>query len=122
METKTSSRFAELSLDEAPVINVPPPGPKSKELLDYQSKHESSAVSYPKGMPMAIKRGKGATLEDVDGNVYIDFFGGAGVMAVGHGHPDVLEAAHKQIDDVTHTLDIPSQTRQKMVEMLGDLL
>ncbi|NBB90696.1 MAG: aminotransferase class III-fold pyridoxal phosphate-dependent enzyme, partial [Spirochaetes bacterium] len=122
METKTISKFADLSLDKAPVINVAPPGPKSKELLDYQSKHESSAVSYPKGMPMAIKRGKGATIEDVDGNVYIDFFGAAGVMAVGHAHPDVLAAAHKQIDQSTHTLDIPTDARREMVSVLREIL
>src|SRR6056297_2706954 len=114
--------LAKLSLEGAPTIKVAPPGPKSQEILTYQSEHESSVVSYPKGMPMALKRGKGATLEDVDGNVYIDMFGGAGVMAVGHSHPDVLEAAHKQIDDVTHSLDIPSETRQKMVELMGSLL
>ncbi len=114
--------FAELSLPNAPNIKVVPPGPKSKEILDYQNEHESSVVSYPKGMPMALKRGRGATLEDVDGNVYIDMFGGAGVMALGHGHPDVLKAAHAQIDDVTHSLDIPTETRQKMVETLQKLL
>jgi diaminobutyrate-2-oxoglutarate transaminase len=114
--------FAELSLPNAPNIKVAPPGPRSKEILDYQNAHESSVVSYPKGMPMALKRGRGATLEDVDGNVYIDMFGGAGVMALGHGHPDVLKAAHAQIDDVTHSLDIPTETRQKMVENLQKLL
>ncbi len=114
--------FAELSLKDAPNIKVAPPGPKSKEILGYQEKHESSVVSYTKGMPMALARGRGATLEDVDGNVYIDMFGGAGVMAVGHGHPEVLKAAHAQIDDVTHTLDIPTTTRQRMVEVLGSVL
>ena len=118
----SEQELAKLSLEGAPQIKVAPPGPKSQEILTYQSEHESSVVSYPKGMPMALKRGKGATLEDVDGNVYIDMFGGAGVMAVGHGHPDVLEAAHKQIDDVTHTLDIPSETRRDMVDLLGSLL
>lgn len=117
-----SVKFAELSMSTAPVINVTPPGPKSKELLEYQASNESSAVSYPKGMPMAIKRGQGATIEDVDGNVYIDMFGGAGVMALGHGHPVVLEAAHKQIDQHTHTLDIPSVTRQDMVQTLRSVL
>ncbi|MFO7731557.1 MAG: aspartate aminotransferase family protein, partial [Spirochaetia bacterium] len=63
--------LAKLSLEGAPTIKVAPPGPKSQEILTYQSEHESSVVSYPKGMPMALKRGKGATLEDVDGNVYI---------------------------------------------------
>ena len=117
-----SSRFSELSMSKAPVINVTPPGPKSKELLDAQAKLESSAVSYPKGMPMAIKRSRGATIEDVDGNVYIDMFGGAGVMAVGHGHPDVLKAAHAAIDNYTHTLDIPTEVRKTMVDTLHELL
>ena len=114
--------FAELSMKEAPLIKVAPPGPKSKELLDFQGQHESSAISYPKGMPMAIKRGKGATIEDVDGNVYIDMFGGAGVMAVGHAHPDVLAAAHAQIDQATHTLDIPTSARREMVSALREVL
>ncbi|MFP4637327.1 MAG: aspartate aminotransferase family protein [Spirochaetaceae bacterium] len=123
MSTTTKARkFADLSMSEAPVINVTPPGPKSKELIDYQNKHESSAVSYPKGMPMAVKRGKGATIEDMDGNVYIDMFGGAGVMAVGHSHPDVLAAAHAQIDNSTHTLDLPTEARQAMVGVLNEIL
>ncbi|MFP4491287.1 MAG: aspartate aminotransferase family protein [Spirochaetaceae bacterium] len=114
--------FAELSLPNAPIIKVTPPGPKSREILDYQNSHESSLVSYPRGMPMALQRGRGATLEDADGNVYIDMFGGAGVMALGHGHPEVLKAAHEQIDKVTHSLDIPTDTRQRMVETLSSLL
>jgi len=117
-----SIRFSELSMSDAPVIKVTPPGPKSKELIDFQTKTESSVVSYPKGMPMAIKRAKGATIEDMDGNVYIDFFGGAGVMAVGHGHPDVLKAAHDAIDRYTHTLDIPTDVRRTMVSTLREIL
>lgn len=114
--------FAELSIPGAPIIKSVPPGPKSQEILKYQAEHESSAVSYSRGMPMAVARGKGATLEDVDGNVYIDFFAGAGVMALGHGHPEVLKASHEQIDKVTHSLDIPTETRQRMVKSLKSVL
>jgi diaminobutyrate-2-oxoglutarate transaminase len=117
-----SIRFSEYSMDEAPVIAVTPPGPKSKELLDYQAANEGSAVSYPKGMPMGIESAMGATIRDVDGNVYIDMFGGAGVMAVGHGHPDVLAAAHDAIDQYTHTLDIPTPIRRRMVSTLREIL
>ena len=60
----------DLSFADAPLIKVTPPGPRSKEYLDHRSRHESSAVSYPKGMPMAFRRAKGATVEDVDGNIY----------------------------------------------------
>ncbi|MDO9508676.1 MAG: aspartate aminotransferase family protein [Thermovirgaceae bacterium] len=115
-------RFEELSIKDAPKILTTPPGPKSREILKFQEQNESSAVSYPKGMPMALARGNGATLEDVDGNIFIDCFSGAGVMALGHGHPEVLKAAHEQIDKVTHTLDIPSETRMKLVKALRGIL
>jgi diaminobutyrate-2-oxoglutarate transaminase len=114
--------FVEMSMPGAPKIVTVPPGPKSKEILQYQWDNESSQVSYSKGMPMALARGKGATLEDVDGNIYIDMFSGAGVMALGHAHPEVLKASHEQIDKVTHTLDIPSETRMRMVKALKAVL
>jgi diaminobutyrate-2-oxoglutarate transaminase len=79
-------------------------------------------VSYPRGLPMAFRRAKGATVEDVDGNLYIDFFGGAGVINVGHANPDVIAAARRQLDEVTHTLDIPSPARREMVEALSGVL
>ncbi len=114
--------FADLSFPDAPSIHTTPPGPASREILEFQSTHESSAVSYPRGMPMALRRARGATIEDVDGNIYIDFFGGAGVMNVGHGHPAVIEAATEQIGLLTHTLDIPSPARVSMVEALLEVL
>lgn len=114
--------FKDLSFPEAPLIKIPPPGPRSKEYLQYQAAHEGSAVSYPKGMPMAIRRARGATVEDVDGNIYIDFFGGAGVMNVGHANPVVSEAASKQLSELTHSLDIPNPARKALVENLLALL
>jgi diaminobutyrate-2-oxoglutarate transaminase len=119
---KNSFNFADLSFSGAPKIRIPPPGPESKQLLEYQAAHESSAVSYAKGMPMAVRRARGATIEDMDGNIYIDCFGGAGVMAVGHANPEVLQAAHEQIDQVTHSLDIPTPARRSLEEILVDLL
>ncbi len=115
-------KLEQLSINEAPIINVVPPGPKSKKILDFQAGNEGSAVSYSKGMPMSLKTGKGATLVDEDDNVYIDMFSGAGVMALGHSHPVVLAAAHKQLDKITHTLDIPTVEREGMVATLKSLL
>ena len=114
--------FSELSFPDAPRIRVTPPGPRSREYLDYQFSHEGSAVSYSRGMPMAIARAKGATVEDVDGNIYIDFFGGAGVMNVGHANPDVLQAAKNQMEHLTHSLDIPNAGRRALVEALFSVL
>jgi diaminobutyrate-2-oxoglutarate transaminase len=114
--------FQDLSFKNAPLIKVTPPGPTSKDYLDYQFSHESSLVNYPKGMPMAPRRAKGATVEDVDGNIYIDFFGGAGVMAVGHSNPGVIEAIKKQLVDLTHFLDFPNPSRRALVEALLQVL
>ncbi len=114
--------FKNLSFPEAPIIKVQPPGPRSKEHLDFQSAHEGSAVSYPRGMPMALSRARGATVEDVDGNVYIDFFGGAGVMNVGHSNPMVLESVSEQLSCLTHSLDIPSEPRKALIDALLLLL
>ena len=114
--------FREWSFGEAPRIKVVPPGPKSKELLDFQFSHEGSVVSYSRGLPMGIRRAKGATMEDVDGNVYIDFFGGAGVMNVGHGNPAVLAAARRQMEELTHALDLPFAGRRALVEALFQVL
>jgi len=114
--------FKRLSFPEAPVIKIQPPGPRSKEHLDFQSAHEGSAVSYPRGMPMALSRAQGATVEDMDGNVYIDFFGGAGVMNVGHSNPLVLENVSEQLSRLTHSLDIPSEPRKALIETLLSFL
>lgn len=114
--------FSTLSFSGAPLIKALPPGPKSQEYLDHQASHESSAVSYPKGMPMAIERARGATVEDVDGNLYIDFFGGAGVMNVGHSNPQVVHAAVKQLGELSHALDFPNPSRRLLVDRLSVLL
>jgi diaminobutyrate-2-oxoglutarate transaminase len=100
---------------EAPKIKINPPGPKSKELLLKQEILEGKAVSYPKGIPVAFKKGKGATIQDVDGNVFIDFFGGAGVLNVGHCNPDVVQAVIKQVQELTHSLDFPTEIRAELV-------
>jgi diaminobutyrate-2-oxoglutarate transaminase len=114
--------FRSLSFPEAPLIKTPPPGPGSQDALAFQRLTEGGAVSYPRGMPMALRRGRGATVEDVDGNIYIDFFAGAGVLNVGHSNPEVIAAAKAQVDELTHALDIPSLPRRALVERLRAVL
>ncbi len=114
--------FANLSFPNAPMIKHVPPGPLSKQFLDFQSSNEGSSVSYPLGLPMSIKRAKGATIEDVDGNLYIDFFAGAGVMSLGHSNPQLIDRVKQQLDDFTHTLDIPNPARQELVANLIEIL
>lgn len=114
--------FDSLSFAHAPLIKTVPPGPESQAYLDYHFSKEGGVLSYPRGMPMALRRAKGATVEDVDGNIYIDFFGGAGVMNVGHANPTVTQAVKEQLDELTHALDFPNPARKALVNALHDLL
>jgi diaminobutyrate-2-oxoglutarate transaminase len=94
----------------------------NRDLLARQAERESNARTYPRGLPLAIDRAAGAELWDVDGRRYLDFFGGAGTMALGHGHPRVVEAAKAQLGRLVHGLDLPTPARDALVtELLGTL-
>lgn len=83
-------------------ITTTVPGPKSQELAGRQATYVSAAVSC--AHPVYIERGEGSILTDVDGNEYLDFGSGIGVIALGHGNPRALEAAEQQLRKFTHTL------------------
>jgi 4-aminobutyrate aminotransferase/(S)-3-amino-2-methylpropionate transaminase len=77
------------------------PGPKSKELMRRREAAVPRGVSH--ATPIFAARAEGAVFEDVDGNRFIDFAGGIGVMNVGHGAPRVLAALRKQLGEFVHT-------------------
>jgi glutamate-1-semialdehyde 2,1-aminomutase len=52
--------------------------------------------------PVYIERGQGAKVWDVDGNEYLDFHNGFGVMCVGHANPVIAAAVKAQMDNGTH--------------------
>ncbi len=52
--------------------------------------------------PLVIERAQGSYLYTVDGRRYLDFGSGIGVTNLGHGHPEVVRAAHEQLDKLVH--------------------
>jgi len=58
--------------------------------------------SYTRGYPLVAKSGRGAMVEDVDGNAFLDFAAGIAVVSTGHCHPRVVEAIQKQAADLIH--------------------
>jgi diaminobutyrate-2-oxoglutarate transaminase len=120
--TNGEQNFEELHFAPAPALDGEVPGPRSREMLSEQDDLESSARSYPRAVPVAIEEGKGATMKDVDGNTFIDFFGGAGVLNVGHSHPTVLEAASAQEKKLVHALDFPTRPKLRLMRKLRSLL
>ncbi len=121
MSGETDS-FEQLHFAPAPALAGEVPGPRSREMLAEQDELESSARSYPRSVPVAIAEGRGATMRDADGNTFIDFFGGAGVLNVGHSHPEVLAAAHAQEGKLVHALDFPTTPKLALMRRLRSLL
>jgi len=106
---------------EAPNIRLKPPGPKALELLERQRVSHSNVLAYPKQFPLAPASARGATIMDVDGNCYVDFSSGQGVLNVGHCHPDVVAAVRHQIGQMSHGLDFPGLPRVELAERLRDI-
>lgn len=78
---------------------------RSQELFDKASRVIPGGVNSPVrafkgvgGTPVFFKEGKGAYIIDEDGDKYVDYIGSWGPMILGHGHPAVLDAIHKQVD------------------------
>jgi diaminobutyrate-2-oxoglutarate transaminase len=107
---------------DRPSVSTPLPGPASARLLDRQDQRESNARTYPRRLPIAIRRGAGSYVEDVDGNVFIDFLTGAGVLALGHSHPEVVAAVQEQLPLLAHALDFPTEVKDEFVSVQLSLL
>ncbi len=86
---------------ESKRIRTEIPGPKSRELMERRHKSVTSGVGI--ATPMFVEKAEGALLTDVDGNTFVDFGGGIGVLNVGHNDPRVVEAIKEQADKVLHT-------------------
>ncbi|WP_367141064.1 MULTISPECIES: aspartate aminotransferase family protein [Streptomyces] len=92
------------------------PGPRSAELLARQEQRESSARTYPRHLPIALADGAGSFVRDVDGNVFIDFLAGAGVLSLGHSHPELVRVVARQLDVLSHGLDFPTPAKDEFTE------
>ncbi len=76
------------------------PGPEAKRVIELD--HEYLSPSYTRSYPLVAKRGRGALVEDVDGNVFLDFSAGIAVVATGHCHPEVVAAIQNQAAELIH--------------------
>ncbi len=72
---------------------------RARERLPSGLAHDSRHM-WPYGI--YCERAEGARKWDADGNEYIDYYGGHGALLLGHRHPEVIAAAHAQLDRGTH--------------------
>ena len=93
-----------------------------KIFLEKQDTLETSSRSYTSFFRFAIDYGKGSTVVDMDGNVFIDWFGGVSVLNLGHGHPAVMSALKSQVEKITHITEVPTEARIKYLKTLNSVL
>ncbi len=97
MEKPASAITSETRL---PVLVTPLPGPNAKKVIALDTQFVSP--SYTRSYPMVAKSGRGAMVEDVDGNVFLDFAAGIAVVSTGHCHPRVVAAIQEQAAQLIH--------------------
>ncbi|HWW50919.1 MAG TPA: acetyl ornithine aminotransferase family protein [Verrucomicrobiae bacterium] len=76
------------------------PGPIAKAIIERD--HRVVSPSYTRDYPLVAKAGRGALVEDVDGNTFLDFAAGIAVVATGHCHPEVVAAIQGQAAQLIH--------------------
>ncbi len=76
------------------------PGPQSRALLARRQRAVSNAIFNE--TPLFVAKGRGAVVEDVDGNEYVDFIGGVGALNVGHASAEIVDAIRGQAENFVH--------------------
>ena len=107
---------------DAPKIITEIPGPKTKNALSLQDKLETRSRTYTSYFPVSIAEGRGSTLKDIDGNIFIDWFAGVCVINLGHGNPIVVDAMRSQLESISHINEMPTTSRMEFLKTLDSTL
>lgn len=98
MRKKEETEMLRTDLPE--IITETLPGPKAQEMIRRREAAVPSAIRCV--YPVVIERGEGAMIEDVDGNKFLDWIGGVGVLNIGYSHPEIVESVKEQADKYFH--------------------
>lgn len=82
------------------IVTATVPGPKAAEIIKEREINTPAAIRCI--YPCVMSKAQGAIIEDVDGNRFLDWIGGVGVLNVGHAHPEVVAAIKEQSDKYLH--------------------
>jgi 4-aminobutyrate aminotransferase len=83
-----------------PLIKTKLPGPRAQAVIEKDRQY--TAPAYGRVYPLVVKRGRGVVIEDVDGNLFLDFMAGIAVANTGHSHPRVVQAIEEQAANFLH--------------------
>jgi len=109
-------------LSQVPRIVTTPPGPQSRRLHASAAGHYKGLSGQVRLFPVCWSRGRGVTLEDVDGNRYLDFSSGIYVTSLGHCHPKVSEAVAHWARRLMNCHDFTTPVKEALVRKLAEVL
>jgi 4-aminobutyrate aminotransferase-like enzyme len=96
------------------------PGPKSKEIFDFEQKYIAPGTQTIATLSqLAMEKGEGCIIQDVDGNRYIDFFAGVAVSSLGYNHPKYVKAMQEQVAKI-HVGSFATRVRADLSKLLAD--
>src|SRR5919112_2321063 len=95
-----ANHSVETPLGPVPHLGTELPGPKARTFIERDERH--SSPSYTRDWPLVVDRALGSTVQDVDGNRFLDMAAGIAVCATGHCHPQVVKAITEQTQKLLH--------------------
>jgi len=117
----SETELAGLSYPDAPKMVTSVPGPKVQKLLKESAEFEPLTRGAG-GFPLIMEEGRGSTVKDADGNMFIDMAAGVAVNAVGRNHPKVLEAIRNQSSIIMHATDATNVKRIELAKKISGIM
>lgn len=108
------------TLEEIPKIKTEIPGPKAKKIISESKKYLITTTRFDS---LVISRAENDIIEDVDGNIFIDFAAGIAVTNTGHRNKVIIDAIIKQLDRYIHSAphdffdDLQYKVAKKLTEI-----
>ncbi len=97
------------------------PGPKSKAIYDFEQQFIAPGTQTIASLSqLAMDKGEGCIIQDVDGNRYIDFFAGVAVSSLGYNHPKYVKAIQEQVAKI-HVGSFATKVRADLSKMLSEI-
>jgi 4-aminobutyrate aminotransferase-like enzyme len=113
--------FTEIPEKKYSLIRTRIPGEKSLRLFEEEQKYLAPGIQTIASLSkIVLEKGKGAIIQDVDGNRFIDFFAGVGVASLGYNHPKYIDYLSEQLKKI-HVGSFTTYSRAKLTELLADI-
>lgn len=120
---KYNPALYQIDLNKWPnVVSPTLPGPKSNEVHAKACENIRGLSGQVRLFPVVFEKGSGCTMEDIDGNKYIDFSSGIYVTTLGHCHPKVSEAVAKAANTLMNAHDFTTPIKAELLERMIDVL